>query len=222
MLKYLLAAFLWSNSPEVPSPVNKSHANSDSCAVSGMITMPDKTPARAVQVRLRPQNFLLDQNSPVSASVCQDALTDSFGRFTLTGISPGAYTIEVMQGDSLGWMHRVELSSENTTTLNGNLAITGKFRGFIALPDSAPNFFVQIYGLARRISILPSGSFSLALAPGEYAFRVISESSRYRPRIISHINMISDRVTMVEEINSRELLIKPPDLEFPATSFPKP
>ncbi len=222
MLKYLLAALLWSASPEVPSPLNKSHADSNPCTVSGFITKSDKTPAIDAQIRLRPQRFLFDWNAPLSTSIAQDAMTDRYGRFNLTGFSPGAYTIEILQGDSLGWMRRVELSSGNTTILSGELEMTGKFRGFIALPDSAPNFFIQVYGLARRISVLPSGSFSFALAPGEYDFQVASESGLYRPRILSHILMISDRVTMVEEINSAELLIKPANLEFPGTSFPKP
>jgi hypothetical protein len=193
-----------------------------SCAVSGKLTLPDNSPAGSAQIRLRLQNFLQGMTEPLSPSTARDTYTDSDGQFNLAGFLPGAYTVEVFQGDSLAWMQRIVLSPKITTILSGELDTTGKYRGFIALPDSAPNFFVQIYGLARRYPILPTGSFGFSLPPGEYDFRVISESSLYRPLIIPKVIMLPNRVTITEEINSGTLLIKPARLDFPAMSFPKP
>jgi protocatechuate 3,4-dioxygenase beta subunit len=99
-------------------------------------------------------------------------LTDSTGRFTLTGLAPGSYRVRANRARAAGrgraWAGEGQVARTGTTDLRIVLQPEGAVAGKVAFADgTAPAAFVVQIGFSQESFIGGDGSFTLAeLAPG--------------------------------------------------------
>jgi hypothetical protein len=103
-------------------------------------------------------------------------LTDSSGRFEITGINPDSYRIEVTNGRSSSVLLACTLSTSTTADLG--TATLRPYAAVIGAIDTAGRIgkqaYVQIAGLERLVAVRNDGSYSIADLPaGTLAVRAV-------------------------------------------------
>jgi hypothetical protein len=194
---------------EGPLQVAGGGVETETITVSGIFTLPDNTPARGARVSFRSVEFLQGAQTLRTTKV-RDTLTDSHGAFQISGLPAGEYALEINRGDSLGWFQRIIPSPKKSNSFQGKLEPFAKVKGYVSLPDSAPEFFIQVYGLGRRFPVNGNGAFTIPLPAGEYVFRLTTESSRYLSLEIPHVLLAPSQDTLLAEISFDDLLPKTP------------
>lgn len=179
--------------------------------LSGAATFPNGMPIGQAKVHIRPSGYSLDAAAGAAIKPAgRDTVTDSAGHFRIEGLPIREYAVEILQGDTLGLFRRVFPTSDAELKVEGSLAPMGRVKGFLVLPDSAPAFYVQAYGLGRRIRVSPGGGFTLGLASGEYVLRLSCESAIYSSLDIPDIRIVAGQDTLLPEINSADFLKRKP------------
>jgi hypothetical protein len=147
-------------------------------------------PVSHALVRLRPEGYLSDTgNASVrydSASII-DTFTDAFGRFRITDIDTGRYSIEIQ--DSMGEGALIRGSAPRDSIVDCGVAVaapSGSVRGYISresVPESV-TVYVRVYGMERMARAdAKSGAFNLRDMPqGDHAIYFVASSAMYKPK----------------------------------------
>jgi hypothetical protein len=158
-------------------------------AVIGWLYEPDgKTPARAVQVFIRPRNYLADISGtdiPIGPADTASVLTDSAGRFAFdTSLNAGLYAVEAARAGNAVFIDSVTVVKNGGTdslpldTLQPFGAIRGTVR--LSAGGDPSEAYVLAFGVDRFTQVNTDGSFLFtSLAHGMYDVRLISTLQEY-------------------------------------------
>jgi len=134
----------------------------------------DGTPAAGATVRLRRSDYVAPLPSLAKTAIYgADAVTDSSGRFEITGIDPGSYRIEVRDAQS-SVLFACSLDVRDTVNLGADtLRPFATITGTIDTAGRAgQQLYVQVEGLERIAAVGMAGRFALSDLPaGTFAVR---------------------------------------------------
>jgi hypothetical protein len=138
------------------------------CVVSGEIVDSCGNPVPNCVVRLRPNNYIAWVNTILPGKV-QDDTTNGSGRFSMDGVPPGQYCIEVTSDDSLGQSVEMAVDSEEslkvlTPTVIQPMAVIYGNNLPLAIQGAPP--YVRAIGFERSAPIDSTGHFEMKMVPG--------------------------------------------------------
>jgi protocatechuate 3,4-dioxygenase beta subunit len=150
--------------------------------ISGVVVDPQGEPLEGIQVSAGP-NFRDARTRQADLSQWRlrgfpQELTDSAGRFTLTGLAPGSYQVRATRvtapGRGRAWAGDGTEAEAGATNVRLVLAPEGSVTGKVAFADgTAPVAFTVGVGMISESFLGKSGEFTLAaLPPGEYQLSV--------------------------------------------------
>jgi regulation of enolase protein 1 (concanavalin A-like superfamily) len=179
--QWAVIAAVWSAATQMqcggPTSTAGGTSSETTNGVTAAIVHDDGTRAAYATVRLRKSDFvtLLPSMSKSAAIISADALTDSSGRFEITGIEPGSYRIEVTDGRSSSVLLACTLAAGDTTdlgtdTLRPYATVIGAIDTTPSTPLSGPRAYVQIAGLERLVAVRNDGSYSIVDLPAGALF----------------------------------------------------
>jgi len=152
--------------------------------VMASVRRSDGSYAADATVRLRRNDYVTQPPSSFtkSAIYVADALTDEIGRFEISGIDPGSYTIEVNDpstgtGRGGAVLLTCTLDGHDTVDLGiDTLRPFGTIKGAVDTSGtSGKRLFVQVVALERLASVDTDGGFEIRNLPqGLFALRVIA------------------------------------------------
>lgn len=156
-------------SVEVPNGVTAMIKHSDGASASGML------------VRLRRSDYVSKVTGLAKKVIFGgEVLTDSNGRFDISGVDPGVYRIEIIDAVSrTATLFSCSLGISGTVDLGtGILKPFSKITGNIDTAGNAgQRMFVQVEGLERLVQIDESGNFNIDNLPdGDFKIRVTTGS----------------------------------------------
>jgi regulation of enolase protein 1 (concanavalin A-like superfamily) len=160
----------------------------------------DGTPAAGAIVRLRRSDWVTQLPALAkSAFYGADALTDSNGRFEITGIDPGSYRIEVTDG------HAAALFAcllDVRDTVNLGVDTLRPFATLIGAADTTgaanPQIFAQVAGLERLAAVGIDGQYALTDLPqGIFSLHVGSNATGAATTIIAGVQAVSADTAVV-------------------------
>ena len=159
-------------------------------------------PAAGATVRLRRSDYLTAVPSLAKQSdlIGADALTDSAGRFEITGIEPGGCRIEVSDPASrqallLGFsLDKGETADLGTDTLRPFAAVSGSVD--LSVRPQIKRY-VQVEGLERLVAVDSAGRYTIPNLPaGSFNLRIIAEdTSSVKPVTIDSVAAVSGGAT---------------------------
>ena len=149
--------------------------------IAGVVVDPDGTPLEGVQVSAGPS--FADNRTPTDFADWRlrgfpEELTDSAGKFTLTGLAPGSYNVTAVPAASASRGRRG--ASQGVTAATGETGLRivlppeGGVKGKVAFADGkAPALFTVSVALASQTFSGGSGEFELdALPPQQHELLV--------------------------------------------------
>lgn len=144
--------------------------------IIGVVYATGNIPAQGARVTIRPKNFIKSSTEIVRSGELSngaETVTDSLGRFEVTGLLEGAYLVEILIGDTLGRVDTFTISSDSEIIERDSMStqpvgvITGVIDPYYL--DNYDSVAVRIKGLDRDITIELDGSYRVeALAPWKY------------------------------------------------------
>lgn len=184
----LLSACLF----ESPDKVAGGGSETEYLTLTGRVTAPDGTPAANCKIAIRPASWLYDPELPPGPGV-KDTVTDTKGRYAVRVLPKGDYLVEGVWRDSLAFAIRVSVDSALPDTssriprADGALAPTGTLTIGIAEPKPSLDYFVQVYGLQRKVLADSQGNAKVTLPAGEFSARVITSPKETLPAEFAHL-----------------------------------
>jgi len=145
--------------------------------VTGVGMCSDGLPALNATVRLRRSDYVTAVPTLAKSAIYgADALTDSSGRFEITGIDPGSYRIEISNGQSavllacsldVGAIVDFGIDMLRAfATITGTVDTTGR---------AGQQLYVQVKGLERLVAADVAGKFVLSNMPtGSFTVRAVT------------------------------------------------
>jgi len=202
--------------------------------VTACVIRTDGTPAAGAMVRLRRSDYVAQLPALAKTAMYgADALTDSNGRFKITGIDPGSYRIEVTDG------HAAVLfacSLDVRDTLDLGVDTLRPFATIAGTTDTAgragQRLYAQVDGLERLaaadaagrfvLNNLPAGSFTvrtvtaqdtaiasasgISVGPGAQTTVTVPSGWRFSKRL--YINTTVTGANVAENVTNFPLLIR--------------
>lgn len=162
--------------------------------VTACILHSNGIPASGSSVHLRPVDYISKPTASESMVTFKtDTITDSEGRFTINGLKPGTYCVEVQDirntvlfTFSIDSIDTVDLGIDSLypfATLNGSIDTIG---------IGKKQLFAQIRGLERLARVNNDGSFVFDDLPEGFLDVVISDSASSKPsKEVLNVNTIS-------------------------------
>lgn len=155
--------------------------DTESGGVTAVILTVDSTPAANVTVRLRSMDFvsqLPDSFSSRSAIKHADFSTDSDGKFEVSGIAPGDYSIEITDDTSSASLLYCSIKGSDTVHLDTvQLEPFASIEGNLLLHSGTA--VVQIKGLERLGDVDSRGNFAFYDLPaGEYDLCITNQNGQ--------------------------------------------
>ncbi len=176
LLSFAIAGIL-NCSKEASLAGNSSSETSNGITATALCT--SGAPAARALVRLRRSDYVSQPPALAkTAFVEADALTDASGRFQLSGIDTGSYSIEISEngfgvrlGCKLGGHEVADFGSQTLRplgTVNGSIDTSGMLR---------KPLFVQVLGMERFVPVDSTGAYAIDDLPaGLYCLHIISVS----------------------------------------------
>lgn len=183
-------------SSEVGNPNEKA-------VVSGLALDSSGRPVAWTLVRLRPKEYLgsvvLDR---VDANPEWTTFSDTSGRFSLNGVGPGDFRVELSSGMGLGAITecRVDANSRSLDLSSVRMTPLGRIEGRIL--GISGGAFVRVFGL-EKVSPIDSGSgrFRLDWMPqGNYKLDVMSIRNESFPRVIEGVRVATGSPTSLPDM----------------------
>jgi len=158
--------------------------------VVGSIISTNGSPARIIQIRIRPTNYVLTPGSTDNERK-YNAITDSTGRFSVSGIYPGSYTIEANDRVSSAALINITVNEQNDSNNVGTVGLKpyGVITGFVndTIINLHSQLYIQVQGLERFIRVdqdnsftiddLPEGNFNLHLITADSTTTVLEQAN---------------------------------------------
>jgi hypothetical protein len=159
------------------SPVNTAQSQGPGTEVIGQVVIPGDSSVINGLVFLRQTDFLADtsQNEPVSPQ----AKTDENGRFTIRGVLPGSYAIEIMDTSRSDARRAVLIKYDVVQDQSQAQLPEGTLKPVSTVSGSilgrGEGVWVQIYGLQSLAKVDPlTGAFTIKDVPeGVYSLHVV-------------------------------------------------
>ncbi len=167
---------------------------------------PDGTPASYARIRIRPADYLADQNV-VSNEYRIDTETDSVGFVTIPELSPRRYTIEVLGDSGLGVVfHEAVDESRDSIHSHGIITLrpTGRIEGSIHRDNIDPSVRITagLYGLQRVVAIDVDGQYTFKnLPPQTYQVFIGSDQDTVGNTDIPFVTVEENRSTTIQQVN---------------------
>jgi Concanavalin A-like lectin/glucanases superfamily/Domain of unknown function (DUF2341) len=157
-------------------------------------------PAAEATVHVRPHNYvetLIPENIPGKIF---DTQTDKNGKFTIKGVEPDSYTVEINDQEFSAVAVNATVGPPGTPLDLGSLALKpyAEIAGTVdTTGQRGRRFFVQVFGLERLIPVSADGRFSSADLPeGTYNLQLQPFDSTVPPQVIG-IHALSGATTPV-------------------------
>lgn len=148
--------------------------------VAGVVIREDRSYAQGATVRIRPRTYLASIDSTAQSGRLLDVNTQSDGSYALSGLLSGEYTLEIVDGDSVGILKQFAILSTDTAinfavdTLRQLATITGTVL-LGALPSQAVDILIE--GLDRQMQPGADGRFALKVPEGRHRL-VMADNQR--------------------------------------------
>ena len=150
------------------------------------------SPAAGASVRIRPNNYvetLMPENSPGKIF---DVVTDSVGRFTVNGVEPDSFTVEINDLECSAVAVKVTANPLGGEIDLGKLLLTpyAKIAGAVDTDGIGKStLFIQVFGFERLVQVDANGRFILADLPaGTYHLQVQPTNSPLLVQEILNVN----------------------------------
>jgi pyrimidine-specific ribonucleoside hydrolase len=195
-----------------PDRVAGGGSETEYISLTGVITLPDGGAAAGCRIAVRPAGYLYDPEFPPGKGE-RDTLADAKGEFSLRDLAAGEYTVEAYLGDTLGFAARVIVPVEPEPApgsgpapkapgykLEGALQRTGSLTVQIGEAKPDLDYYIQAYGLKRRVLADSAGMAKAILPPGEFRIRIISSSKDLAPAVYSEIVIRSGADTLLPAV----------------------
>ena len=195
-----LAGIVWVHCASVGPTANGGSGTETTTGITATALYPNGTPATGAIVRLRRNDYLSRLPAPAkSAFYGADALTDSNGRFEITGIDPGSYRIEVTDGHAAALF---ACSLDVRDTVNLGVDTLRPFATLIGAADTTgaanPQLFAQVAGLERLAAVGIDGQYALTDLPqGIFSLHVGSNATGAATTIIAGVQAVSADTAVV-------------------------
>ena len=195
LLQLLLIIAIWCN---CTTQVAGGSSQQGNAKIIGSVVSANGLPAKWTKISVRPVGYVKTLN-PSNNDSTFDAITDSKGQFSISGIYPGMYTIEANDRVSNAALIKATVYEQEDSANVGRIElknyanITGSVDEAVLDPDS--KFYVQVVGLERLEPVGDDGTFSIDDLPeGRYELRVISTKTESNPVEISGIQTRSGEI----------------------------
>jgi len=170
--------------------------------VSGSIMTKNGLPAIATSIRIRSSEYVTSPVTSDRGENSYDAITDSTGQFSVSGIIPGRYSIEANDQKSSAALTKITITEQCSTSDIGTIdlkpysLITGDIND--TLTDSLASYAIVILGLERRVPVNTDGTFSIKNLPeGDFDLRLVSSGSTQSEADLDNIKALSGTTTSV-------------------------
>jgi hypothetical protein len=186
------------------SPLSGGSSQQGNGVMVGRVVSARGVPVIDARIRVRPSDYVETPGSiPMSKFAAFDAITDTTGRFSVSGIVPGRYAVEANDEEAsaaliqAGVKDRAGVTDVGTVGLKPYTQITGVVASASAV-SSAP-FYIQVRGLERLVRVGLDGTFAISDLPeGSFSLRLVSVDSSVTPAELSGVGAPSDSsVTVV-------------------------
>jgi hypothetical protein len=186
---------------ECSTPVAGGSSQQGNGYVVGRVVTADGQPLEGALVRIRPQDYLVQPATAAETSGENDAETDVKGRFSVAGVEPGEYSVEVNDRESSAVLLYLTVRKQDDTTNAGEFGLapyTG-IEGVVTGSRTSSPRFIQIRGIERLLPIDTNGAFSVNDLPaGNFDLRLVSADSTVEPIEIFNIDATAEAAaTMV-------------------------
>jgi hypothetical protein len=128
-------------------------------------------------VYLRSAGYLKDTSKVDRLEIRPDALADDLGDFKLDSIKPGAYLMEIRDGQGRASVESVNVIGGRTLELPSRiLRGVGTIEGVLeAIPGAASPGIIQVYGMEHAVRADSAGRFSFRSLPmGRHRFHPVA------------------------------------------------
>jgi uncharacterized GH25 family protein len=141
--------------------------------IAGIVVDPSGQPLEGIQVSAAPN---MRRMADFRLRGFPQELTDGAGRFTLTGLAPGSYSISAMRAANRGRRGASDGVTAETGTKDLKIVLPaeGGIHGKVAFADGTfPDMFTVALGMTQQSFIAGDGTFALdALPPQSYRLQV--------------------------------------------------
>ena len=173
--------------------------------VSAVMYHFDGSFAAGASVKMRPEDYLVDSDTLSNKNDLRETVTDSDGHFQFDSITGGSYCIEINDGKEAAFLFRIIIDSVNEyrkdTVLSGTLKPYAKVEGNVNIHDPVDHLYCLVYGLERKVPVDSSGNFVIDNLPeGTYNFKIVSDSSTFKPIHINDIKATSGSETRISNV----------------------
>jgi hypothetical protein len=147
--------------------------------ITAAICKSDGSPAKGATVRLRRSDYVTQPPSSLTKPAIDgaDALTDAQGRFEISGIDRGSYSIEVDDsGAAVLLTCSVDTNGDTLNLLTDTLRPFAEAYGTVDVSSKpAKAFYVQVVGLERLVPVDSTGAFAINNLPaGRFSLHIVA------------------------------------------------
>jgi hypothetical protein len=153
-----------------------------SAKIVGVATDINGNSVQDATVRLRPHDFLPDNDLPKLHLTEANCTTDENGNYLIDSVEPGEYLIEVSSGDSTGCIEACSIGKAKytvETVLMPFATVAGNVELSYGTPQFYQNAHVDVYGTTHRTTLDSTGFFILQLPAGVHSLRFCVYESFY-------------------------------------------
>lgn len=149
--------------------------------VTGRVVAENGSPVRDAKIRVRPTWYVQKPGTVINNGRF-DAVTDSTGRFSVSGVYPGRYAIEANDQEYTAALIKATVEEQNSTIDVGVVGLKpfARIFGIIqpAITRVYPLLRVQVRGLERLATVGRDGTFAIVDLPeGSFDLRLVSTDS---------------------------------------------
>jgi hypothetical protein len=172
-------------------------SGTETVGIVGTVVDSGGGPVSGASVKLRRSDFLdTAQNALQKTKVLlADAITNDSGKYSFGSVDTGAYTIEIIGGNSNGALLACTVKTSDSLVVlsNRTLKPTGSITGNIPLSvGGGEQVTACVYGLDISATTGPMGDFTLnGLPEGTYSLHFISNVAIYAPFDTTGITIVS-------------------------------
>jgi hypothetical protein len=170
--------------------------------IVGQVVSVNGSCVAAALIRIRPINYVQTPGAATNGSGVFDAVTDSMGNFSVSGISSGEYTIEANDRASSAVLATATIMEQSGTADVGTIGLKPYARIFgrvdAAPTEALPQKYVQVQGLERCARVGNDGTFAIVDLPeGSFDLRLVSADSTTASSELFGVNATSDATASV-------------------------
>lgn len=146
--------------------------------ISASVVLPNGTPAKNASIRIRPSTYVTPLDSTTDSSSLHDIITNNEGRFTITKLDTGYYTLEIHHDSTLGKVNKVALNLSNRDINLGTIKLDSTSIISGSVPDTSKSYRIRVFGLEGLWIVNRNGTFRFRLPNGSFDIQVVETEER--------------------------------------------